>query len=153
VTARGPGLAPEHRTTWEISRPLSTHWRRVTCEVAAQVGMCNHYAHGFALEFNPNDPELAEHRAALRTAGYRWVEVSGQNQPGFVRFEFPAEQNCLASRDQQHLIPRERTPFLRVFRGDWRANGPTERLHTNHQDFAEDLWTHVDALQTKFREG
>jgi hypothetical protein len=148
-----PGLPPEQRTTWEMARPLSTHWRTVTCELAAQVGMCDHYTDGFALEFNPADPELADHRAGLRAAGYRWTEVPGQNQPGFIRFVFPPEQNCLASRRQSHLIPRERTPLLRVFHGDWRAHGATDRVHTRNEDFAEDLWTHVNTLQTKYQEG
>lgn len=153
MNALEPGLPPEKRKTYEMSMPLETHWRQVTCEVAAQAGNCPHYADGFALEFNPTDPDLENNRAALKAGGYRWLEEPGQNQPGFVRFTFPPGQRCLASRRQPHLIPRERTPLLRVFRGDWRDEGPTEVVHTSNEHFAEDLWSTVDALQTKFQEG
>lgn len=150
----GPGLPPQLRRTFEVSRPLETHWRTVTCHVAASMGLCDHYARGFRLEFNPGDlATITAARADLRAAGYRWVEGLGESTIGFVAFRFPPEQNCLASRGMPHTVPRERTPILRVYRGDWRAQGPTEVVHARNETFAEHLWETVDALQTKFQEG
>ncbi len=150
----GPGLPPQMRRTFEVSMPLATHWRTVTCEVAAQKGMCDHYQHGWRLEFNPGDVDtITQARADLKAAGYRWTEGPGESTIGFVAFRFPPEQNCLRSRDMPHIIPRDRTPILRVWRGDWRAQGPVEAVHTRNEHFAEHLWDTVNALQTKYQEG
>lgn len=150
-----PALPPELRRTFEVDRPVTTHWRVVDCATAAQVGECQHYTDGFDLELNPARPDLDDIRMNLRAAGYRWVEAPAVRNPGFVGFFFPPEQRCLKSRRPEfhHIIPRDRPPRLRVFRGDWRADLGTEITHTRSEDFAEHLWETVDALQTKIQEG
>lgn len=155
MNALSPALPPELRRTFEVDRPVATHWRVVDCATAAPYGDCPHYADGFDLEFNPARPDLDDIRAGLRAGRYRWVEAPAIRTPGFVGFYFPAEQRCLRSRKPgfQHVVPRDRPPRLRVYRGDWRADLGTEVTHTRPEDFAEHLWETVDSLQTKYKEG
>jgi hypothetical protein len=153
MAALGPLLPPHLRQTFEVERPLETHWRVVTCEVAAAVGECKHYAEGFDMERNPADPGLEMHRSWLRDSGYRWVEVDSERNPGFVRFYFPPGQNCLPSRKMPHVIPLDRMPLFRVVDGDWRAPGLVKRIHTREDDFVDDLRTTVDKLATEYEKG
>lgn len=148
-----PMLPPNARQTFEVDRPLETHWKIVDCATAALMGECNHYRDGFRLEFNPTDPELPAHRDALRAAGYRWVEDPGITNPGFLAFFFGPEQRCLRSRKMPHVVPRERIPLLRVVAGDWRARGGLIARHTRVEDFAEHLWETVDRLETTRQKG
>jgi hypothetical protein len=149
----GPMLPPHLRQTFEVDRPLATHWRVVTCAVAALIGECPDYAEGCDMECNAADPELGTYRAKLRAAGYRWVETESSRFPGFIRFYFPPEQNCWDSRDMPHVIPRERMPILRVVDGDWRAPGTVKRVHVREDDFVDDLRTTVDTLATEYERG
>lgn len=148
-----PMLPPHRRVTFEVDRPLATHWKIVDCATAAGIGECAHYANGFALEFNPTDPDLERHLADLTAAGYRWKEGEATHNPGFRAFYFPPEQRCLSSRRVPHVIPRDRVPILRVVGGDWRSRGAVEHVHSREDSWADELRTHADVLDTARQRG
>ena len=149
----GPMLPSQMRVTFEVARPFDTHWKVVDCATAAAAGECEHYAHGFVLEFNPADPDLQANLAALTAAGYRWKEGDATHTPGFRAFYFPPEQRCLSSRRNPHVIPRDRAPLMRVVAGDYRAMGPVQSVHTRETDWVDQLRNHADALDTAQKRG
>lgn len=125
--------------TYELSAPVSTHWRPASCE---EVG-CEPWRDGWKTIIDENT-DLGKRQAEYlrKHAGREMTEVYvGQ---GVTSFLFPAGQRCFKSSEHRVQV----RPALYVVRdGDWRGN-PTGRrfTHTRPDHWVEDFAEHQRRL-------
>jgi hypothetical protein len=132
--------APAHTMrTYQIDQPLSTHYRRATCQEVD----CSAYAGGWVMGFDLTDPDKA--------AAARWIrDHSGRTFTArvtdrTVTLTFAAGQACFA----KHRVPLQREPFYVVRGGDWRGNVTRERTRHGSADTFVDQWENdLDKLNT-----
>lgn len=144
------------RKTFHYLTPSDTHYRIVDCATAAEAGLCRHYAAGFLVPVDVVNKE--EQVARFKSQGYRFWEGDAPVQEGHPNgmrvFFFPPGQRCLPSRENPHRVSLDRPPTLLVVGGDWRGNPRNEgRVHSNLDDFVDDLRTNVDKLNTEIEKG
>lgn len=137
-----PRMGPESYKSYVLAQPLSTHWRRATCE---EIG-CPDWTHGWRVRV---EGLSAEKLYLARTEGGRHREL--RIAEGETWLEFEAGQPCF--RASQHRAPLGRAPLYVVRDGDARGNprGTKARLHQKAgfwvEDFAEHQQTLADAQQ------
>lgn len=142
MAAIEPLMGPESYKSYVISQPLSTHWRRATCE---EIG-CRDFLHGWRVRVEGLPPELLH---VARTSGRRYSELPVAE--GETWLVFDAGQSCF--RASEHRAPVGRPPLYLVRDGDRRGNprGTKARLHQRPEswrdDFAEHQQTLADAQQ------
>lgn len=105
-----PTLPAENMVTHQIVAPLSTHFRRATCEEVD----CAAWRHGWLLPLTGLDEQ---DRHLARTSGRRFTvcEVDGQEA-----LQFEAGQSCFKA--STHRVSLEREPVFLVQDGDYRGN-------------------------------
>ena len=143
-----PRLGPETFKTYQVVAPLSTHWRRATCEEV----QCPHFLHGWSSTIDENT-ELGMSQAYYirKESGRSFTEQ--QLGPRVTRFDFTAGQPCFA-RDS-HKIRLEREELFYVKGGDWRGN-PLQtrpRQHTRPEFWLEDFAEHQARIADAIEEG
>jgi hypothetical protein len=140
-TPKGP---PAAYKTYQVTAPLSTHWRPATCE---EVG-CRAYANGWVTTV-PANSEL-EH--TLRSSGRRW-SATWRNPEGTVSYQFPPGTRCFAASGHRVRV-REESIYL-VRDGDIRGNprGTRPRRHVNVGNFLDDWANHQDKIADELRRG
>lgn len=177
LTRVTPRLPPQSVKTYQVTAPVSTHWRPATC---AEVD-CAAWRHGWRTVVDERT-DLGERQAAyIRStcvpdalaaspAGRgrrRYVEHRDAHQvqdgtgppagvvAGLTVFEFPAGQVCFASGNEAHRVPLERQPLYLVRGGDWRGNprGTPGRQHARPEDWVDDFATHQQQLDDTLRRG
>lgn len=133
-----PKIPAEKMTSFEISAPVSTHWRRATC---AEVG-CADFENGWT---TPTAPLLEGERDRLRAMGYRFAEIPGDAGPVLM---FEAGQPCF--RASLHRVRRDREEVFLQRAGDWRVPiGQAHRIapvrtFSGPDAFADALHTQLD---------
>lgn len=106
-----PELPVTAMVTHSIVAPLSTHWRRATCEEFN----CQAYALGWSLAtagLPAKDVELA------KRSGRKFTVVQDEN--GVDVLDFEAGQPCF--RVSEHRVRVEREELFIRRNGDWRGN-------------------------------
>lgn len=134
--------APVHTMrTFQLDQPISTHYRRGTCQEVS----CDAHARGWRMGFDLTD---AERRAAARWIrdhsgrSYTYELLDGGDR---IVFTFAAGQSCF----ERHRVPLERDPFMIVRGGDFRGNPTRERYqHSNAEDFIDQWSGDLDRLKT-----
>jgi hypothetical protein len=131
-----PAGPPQAYTTYELSAPLTTHYRVGTCEEAG----CLAHHDGWVT--------VVDERAGLgrRQAWYirskAGRQFTEQRTPdGHTEFVFPAGQRCF----REHQVPLEREPLYVVRHGDYRQSR-IERRHRSGEDWVDDFANHQNKL-------
>lgn len=137
---------PEHYRTFQVSAPVATHFRKISCEEAE----CPQYARGWRMKIDLNT-ELGQKQAHYikNLAGRSYTKISAAN--GMVELEFKAGQPCFG----EHQVPNGRPEIFRVKGGDSRGNPlrtPT-RVHKKAEWWLEEFQTNQDRLKTAEEKG
>lgn len=148
VVQRVAPLLPAHAMkTFEIRRPLATHYRRARCE---EVG-CDKNRAGWVMGFDLTQQAKVDAANLIRRiAHHRGLKCRITQVGTTVTFLFPAGQQCL----EGHQVPLERDPLFIVRGGDWRGNPRGERYtHSTGDSFMDDWRTSQDRLDTARGQG
>lgn len=126
-------IQPEGRVgdyrTFQITSPVSTHWRPATC---ADVN-CPHYTGGWRVRVEGLDAKMLH---AAKTSGRKFTELHVAEGENWLVFE--AGQSCFRASQHRKLLDRQELFIVRD--GDWRGN-PTGnvRKHTRPEFWIEDM--------------
>lgn len=130
-----PRLGPEFYQSYTMSMPLSTHWRKVTCEQYE----CDDYKYGFVLDVDTST-ELGQKQFHYVT--HDKSRRYSMQRPGLNSFKFvyPPGNAGFAGPQHDHYLPIGREPIFLVKGGDWRGNprGTPTRVHTEVGHWIED---------------
>lgn len=137
-----PNLPAAAYRTFQISRPLATHWRLATCAEDD----CAQYLNGWKSVIDEST-DLGQKQAYYirRQSGRKFTE-STDEQPGLTVFTFEAGQRCFAS--DKHRVPIDRMENYLVKGGDWRGNptGTPTRKHSRAEFWVEEFQENQDKL-------
>jgi hypothetical protein len=137
-----PNLPAAAYRTFQIVSPLSTHWRKATCEEAD----CPNFLHGWQSLIDETS-ELGQKQAYyIRKLSGRKFTEDRDWQPPLTLFTFEAGQSCFSS--DQHKVPLERPEHYLVKGGDWRGNplGTATRKHTSPDHWIEEFQENQDKI-------
>ena len=127
--------------TYEIARPLATHWRKASCEEVE----CQAYLNGWQTFIDESDDKGAAQAYYIRReSGRGFVEMF--NEHGITVFTFGAGQTCFSSGDNDHRIPLDREAFYMVQGGDWRKRIGERFTHATPDSWVNDFGEHQDQL-------
>lgn len=144
ITPAGPVTAYQ---TFAIEAPLSTHWRKATCEEVK----CPAFFYGWESNIDVGT-ELGQSQANYirRHSGRSFTEESRLD--GTATFHFPPGQTCFDAAS--HRVRLERNEIYIVRGGDWRGNPTRERrVHTSAGTWVEEFAEHQDALARRIERG
>lgn len=127
--------------TFSISAPLSTHWRRGTCQEAN----CRHYNEGWTIDKDHLDEELWR---AIQTAEPRRRYTEKQHA-GKTYLVFPPGQPCFAG----HKVRLEREENFLVTPNSKSLIIPAARQHKNWDDWQDEFANHQDVLYRQQQRG
>lgn len=144
-----PRMKSQSYKTFSIQQPLSTHFRRGTCE---EVG-CLAYHNGWRLRIDTMPEELVR---TAKTSGRSWrqlVITQGDTEwEAGTYLIFEAGQVCFEA--SRHRVALDRPQLFIVGRGDWRTFSPRNaRQHKTPEDWAEDFAIHSNELQEAIKRG
>jgi hypothetical protein len=145
VFRQHPKAGPEAFKTYQISAPISSHYRDATCREVE----CEGWAHGFRSALDVST-ELGRRQAGYieKTAGRRYTKT----QTGtIVTYDFPAGQACFRT---PHKVPLEREPLFLVRGGDYRGNprgNPT--VSRRADEWVDDFATHQQGIADAIERG
>jgi hypothetical protein len=137
-------MGPESYKTYTIHAPLSTHFRRATCE---EIG-CPNYLKGWQTRIEGLPAELLH---AVRNSGRKYTELRVTEGETWLVFE--AGQSCFQTTKHRTRIDE---PELYIVRdGDHRGNprGTKDRLHQRPADWRDDFAEHQQGLADAYQEG
>lgn len=137
-----PQLPPGAYQTFQVAAPLSTHWRKATCEEVA----CPEYEHGWRLRvegLTEQDVYLAAHCGRK----FRKVAVC----PGETWLIFEAGQPCFKATHHRKRVEREERFIIRG--GDHRANPSGARRETTAAGWVDDFGEHQETLADRLEKG
>ncbi len=127
--------------TYEIARPMATHWRKGSC---AEVE-CQAHTNGWQTFVDESDDKgQAQAYYIRRESGRGFVETF--NEYGVTEFTFGAGQTCFSSDDETHRIPLDREAFFMVQGGDWRKRIGDRFTHATPDSWVDDFGSHQDQL-------
>lgn len=136
-------LGPEYYKSYTMSMPLSSHWRKVTCEQYE----CDAWKYGFVLDIDVST-ELGQKQFYYVT--HDKSRKYSMQRPSLNQFKFvyPPGNAGFAGPQHDHYLPLGREPIFLVRGGDWRGNPrktPT-RVHAEVGDWVEDFAENQDYL-------
>lgn len=136
------GKVQDYRT-YQITSPLSTHWRPAPCQEID----CPQFLHGWRVRVEGLPAEMLH---AARTSGRKYVELHVSMDENWLVFE--AGQPCFRSTEHRKLLDRQEIFIVRD--GDWRGN-PTGnvRKHTRPEDWREDFAEHQEKVARQIERG
>lgn len=139
-----PLMGPAAYKTYEMSSPLSTHFRPATCAEAN----CQYYQGGFQVRVEGLGEQVLH---AVQHSGRAYTVQ--QVAEGETYLVFAAGQPCL--RQSMHRVRVDRPPLYIVRDGDWRGNprGTKARLHQRPEDWVDDFATHQRTLADEIAKG
>jgi hypothetical protein len=134
-----PALPVQAYKTFEVRRPLATHFRPGTCAEAD----CPAYERGWTTNVDEStDLGQAQAHYIRKESGRRFREES--HPEGMTAFVFEAGQKCFA----EHRVPLDRPALYVVRGGDWRGNPLREFYQHSRPDFwVEDFALHQAGLR------
>jgi len=138
-----PKLGPAAFKSYSLRAPLSTHWRKATCEEYE----CDSYLHGWvtvvdtATELGQQQAHYIRHDRSRRCH----EETTGTS---LVSFTYPPGQEMFPCPAHDHHVGVGRPPLMLVTGGDWRGNprGTPAVAHRRIEDWIDDCATHQDRL-------
>lgn len=130
--------------TYSIAAPLSTHWRKVTCE---EFG-CARHRDGWRSGIDERT-ELGQRQAFYirKASGRRFFET--KHEAGLTIFDFPAGQTCF----EEHQTRLDRQEIYTVRGGDFRGSTGVIRRHTRAADWVDDFANHQDRVARQIEKG
>lgn len=136
------GRVQDYRT-FQITSPLSTHWRKATC---AEVD-CPQYTNGWRVRVEGLPPEMLH---TAKTCGRKFTELHVAEGENWLVFE--AGQACFRAAEHRKLIGRQEIFIARD--GDFRGN-PTGavRKHTKPEFWIEDMQENQGRLADLHQQG
>lgn len=136
------GKVQDYRT-FQITSPLSTHWRKATCQEVD----CPHYLNGWRVRVEGLPAEMLH---AARTSGRKYAELHVAEDESWLVFE--AGQACFRAEQHRKLLDRQEIFIVRD--GDWRGN-PTGnvRKHTKPEFWIEDMQENNEAVRARIEKG
>lgn len=136
------GYAQDYRT-FQITSPLSTHWRKATC---AEVD-CPNYLNGWRVRVEGLTPQLLH---AAKTSGRKFSELPVAEGENWLLFE--SGQNCFGTSEHRKLLDRQEIFIVRD--GDYRGN-PTGnvRKHSRPEHWIEDMNENNQRVQDRLQRG
>jgi len=128
-----PPLPVTAYRTFQIARPVATHFRKATC---GEVN-CDAWRHGWITRAQTT--EQADY--VRRHSGRTFEEIEANT------FRFDPGQTCFAA--DTHRAPLEREGIYVARDGDYRGN-PTgaRRVHVRPADWVDEFAEHQDWLKT-----
>ena len=138
-----PRVGAEHYKTYEMARPLRTHWRKATCE---EYG-CDMFVHGGVLTMDLAT-ELGQKQFHYATNDKSRSHSMQRVTATIIKFVYPPGTICFEPIRSTHRVPADRPPFYLVSGGDWRGNprGTPRYIHRGPEDWTDDFATHQDKL-------
>lgn len=136
-----PEAPPQAFKTYQIVRPVSTHWRKATCKEAN----CSHYLNGWKTTIDEST-ELGQRQAHYIRSGSGRGFTEQKNESGLTEFLFEPGQDCFNSAD--HKVALEREPRYFIKDGDWRGNplGTKPRELGSFGSWVDEFAEHQDFL-------
>lgn len=148
MTLIPPALGPGAMKTYQVTSPLTTHFRETSC---AEVDCPNH-ANGWVTAVDESTDLGARQASYIRRTCRPAVAPSApgmrrytetRTEAGWTAFRFDAGQECFG----QHRLPLDRPEIYIVRGGDRRGNPRGERyLHHDAEGWVEDFAEHQDSL-------
>lgn len=144
-----PNLPAAAYRTFQISRPLATHWRPATCEEDD----CEQYLKGWKSVIDESTGLGQQQAHYIRKQSGRKFTESTDEQPGLTVFTFESGQACFAS--SKHRVPLDRMENYLVKGGDWRGNpaGVETRRHSKPEHWVEEMAEGFDQLRAAQERG
>lgn len=137
------GKSPFQYRTHAVRSPISTHFRKATCEEV----QCSAYQDGWHFHAESLSPEMLY---VVTHSGRRYREVRVTQGQTFLVFE--PGQPCFKSGT--HVISLERPEWYFVGRGDSRVFDVRKaRQHRNAENFVDDWSTHLDKIRRVIERG
>lgn len=135
-----PTLGAENMKTYAIEAPLTTHWRRGTCEETE----CRKHQNGWYMDIDLSTQLGQQQAAYIKHQSGRHFTHEKLNNEGMVRLTFPAGQTCF----QEHKVRLDREERYIVKGGDFRGNprGIPTRVHDKPEHWIEDFQENQEAI-------
>lgn len=136
-----PGLPVEAMRTHHILAPLSSHWRKATCEEID----CPEFRKGYGIPLKSlDDEDLGLIRRFVETYRIRCSRVEVENGEWHLWVE--AGQRCL--RASTHRLRLDREEHFLTRNGDWRGSDGADPLVFSGADaWADHLQTCLDNIR------
>lgn len=128
-----PKLPPGAFKSFTILAPVSTHFRKATCEEVR----CEHHEHGWATIVAADSPQAHYIRY---DSGRKFTDELLPG--GMVRFAFEAGQMCFKAADHKVRIDRPEIYLARA--GDWRGTDGDTFRHSGSADWVDEFATLQD---------
>lgn len=143
-----PKLPADKYKTYQIQKPLETHWRQGTCAEK----QCRGFMEGWVTRIDEST-DLGQGQAFYirKQSGRSFKEH--RDELGLTVFVFEPGQRCFRPA-KDHMIQVGRPELYVVRGGDWRGNPRRERRrHANAADWVDDFAEHQDKLATRLQQG
>lgn len=140
---------PEYFKTYTWTAPLSTHWRRGTCEEVD----CADFRLGFVMTVDFSN-ELGRRQLYYLTKEDKdRHHILQRTGPYEVKLIYPPGNQCM--KRASHRVPLEREPYYLVCGGDWRGNPRQVRTvkHVRAEDWIDDFGIHQDQIADQIQKG
>jgi len=145
-----PAIGPEFYKTYTVNAPITTHWRKATCEEYE----CDDFLYGFVLtvdigtELGQKQAYYVRHDKTRRCSEQKIDER-------IIKFVYGPGNNCFEPVRSTHRVPIGRPPFYLVSGGDWRGNprGIETLVHRRPDDWVDDFATNQIRIAESVRKG
>lgn len=150
-------LPPHHRKTFVADMPTESHFKRITCAEAAELGDCPHYVKGWASPVAAT--QLSDMKDKLIAVGYIFAEgevpphLVASYEPGTRFLIFPPEQRCLTSWKIPHRRGLDHDPLLSVRGGDFRFFTGNDAYNIRQESWINQLQNTVGELHDEIEKG
>jgi hypothetical protein len=137
LTRIEPAGPPQAYKTYGVDAPLSTHWRKISCEQAG----CRAQQQGFSTTVDEST-ELGQQQAHyIRNRSGRPCKESTA-PGGLTVFNFPPGTQCFTP----HQTRRARPPLFVVQGGDWRKYLGRPAVYDRPDQWLDDFSSHLDRI-------
>lgn len=138
-----PGMPAANYKSYSLRAPLSTHWRKATCEEYE----CEAFRFGWvtlvdtATELGQLQAHYIRHDRSRRHHEDRGPDT-------MVSFTFLPGQEMFPCESHNHRVGVGRPPLMLVTGGDWRGNprGTPTVNHRRIEDWIDDCASHQERL-------
>lgn len=135
--------------TFRIVAPISTHFRKATCEEAR----CPHYLGGFRTRVDEST-DLGQQQAYYIRHDRSRRHTEWRDETGLTVFDFEPGQRCFNSGD--HKVRLEREELFLTQPGDWRwrpTSGERPYRHTRPEFWTEEFAENQQNLADRIERG
>jgi len=137
-----PNMPVGAYTTYSLTMPKDTHWRKATCEEVE----CQPWRNGWKTIVPTASPQADYIRA--KQHGRHFTEAPADG--GMAEFTFPPGQPCF--RSGEHRLQLQRPPIASLRGGDWRAATTPVKV-VNLQEWVNRFGENQVALKDRVERG